>query len=155
MLAALPVGIMVSPAPASRPISPTGRRHSAFPTGNLAVSLRRQRATHNAVPTARKDRAKPRRSLTLTGFGARHVSSKQQHNRDSVKINIEDFSEALDVVGDSAGQEVAIGTQFALGLAVIAAFRTDEIEPARTRELLRLRIAHHRAAQQMSSITVH
>jgi hypothetical protein len=42
-----------------------------------------------------------------------------------VKINIEDFREALDVVGDSAGQEAAICAQFALDLAVTAPFRTD------------------------------
>jgi len=74
-----------------------------------------------------------------------------------VKLSIEDFREALDIVGDAAGQEAAIVAQFALDLAVTAQFRTDgaTIEPAKARQLLRLRIARHRAAQQMSSVAVH
>jgi len=74
-----------------------------------------------------------------------------------VKLSIEDFREALDIVGDAAGQEAAIVAQFALDLAVTAQFRAAgaTIEPARAQQLLRLRIARHRAAQQMSSVAVH
>ena len=72
-----------------------------------------------------------------------------------MKLSIEDFREALDIVGDAAGQEAAIVAQFALDLAITAQFSADGIEPARARELLRLRIARHRAAQQMSSVAVH
>ena len=74
-----------------------------------------------------------------------------------MKLSIEDFREALDIVGDSAGQEAAIVAQFALDLAVTAQFRADgaTIEPAKAQQLLRLRIARHRAAQQMSSVAVH
>jgi hypothetical protein len=72
-----------------------------------------------------------------------------------VKLSIEDFRKTLDMIGDAAGQEAAIVAQFALDLAVTAQFCPDGIEPARAQQLLRLRIARHRAAQQMSSIAVH
>jgi hypothetical protein len=72
-----------------------------------------------------------------------------------VKIKIENFREALDTVGNAAGPEAAIVAQFALDLAVTAQFCPDGIEPARARQLLHLRIARHRAAQQMSSVAVH
>jgi len=74
-----------------------------------------------------------------------------------VKLSIEDFREALDIIGDAAGQEAAIVAQFALDLAVTAQLRAGgaTIEPAKARELLRLRIVRHRAAQQMFSVAVH
>ncbi len=72
-----------------------------------------------------------------------------------MKLSIEDFREALDLIGDSAGQEAAIAAQLALDLAVTAQFRADRITPARARQLLHRRIARHRAAQQMSSVAVH
>jgi len=74
-----------------------------------------------------------------------------------VKLSIEDIREALDIVGDSAGQEAAIVAQFALDLAVTAQFRADgaTIEPAKAQQLLRLRIARHRAAHQITSVAVH
>jgi len=74
-----------------------------------------------------------------------------------VKLSIEDFREALDIIGDVAGQEAAIVARFALDLAVIAQFRADgaTIEPAKARQLLRLRVARHRAAHQASSVAVH
>jgi hypothetical protein len=82
----------------------------------------------------------------------------RQNNKDggyAVKLSIEDFREALDIIGDGAGQEAAIVAQFALDLAVTAKFAVDPIEPATAHELLRLRIARHRAAQQMSNVAVH
>jgi hypothetical protein len=72
-----------------------------------------------------------------------------------VKINIEHFGEAIGIVSDSAGQEAAIVAQFVLDLAVTAQFCADRIEPARAQRLLRLRIARHRAVQQVSSVAVH
>jgi hypothetical protein len=71
--------------------------------------------------------------------------------------HIEDFTQALDIVGDNAGHEPVIVAQFPLDLAVIAQFRKDgaAVEPAKARQLLRLRIARHRAAQPMSSVAVH
>ena len=72
-----------------------------------------------------------------------------------MKLSIENIREALDFIGDGAGQEAAIVAQFALDLAVTAQFCPDGIEPTRARQLLRLRIARHRAAQQMSSVTIH
>ena len=74
-----------------------------------------------------------------------------------MKLNIDDFRHALDTIGDSGGQQAAIVAQFALDLAVTAQFQSDEIamEPAEARRLLRLRIARHRAAQLVSSVTIH
>jgi hypothetical protein len=72
-----------------------------------------------------------------------------------VNFSIEDFSDALDMIGDATGPEAAIVAQFALDLAITARFRPGGIEPARAQQLLRLRIARHRAAQQMSSTAVH
>jgi hypothetical protein len=81
---------------------------------------------------------------------------QSNNNRDhAVKLSIEDIRRALDTVGNAAGEEAAIVAQFALDLAVTAQFCPDGIEPARARQLLRLRIARHRAAQQMSNVTVH
>jgi hypothetical protein len=75
----------------------------------------------------------------------------------AVKFSIEDLREAVDIVGNSAGPEAAIVAQFALDLAITAQFLADgaAIEPATAHELLRLRIARHRAAQQMSSVAIH
>jgi hypothetical protein len=74
---------------------------------------------------------------------------------DTVKLSIEDIRKALDVVGNTAGPEAAIVAQFALDLSVTAQFCPDGIEPARARQLLHLRIARHRAAQQRSSVAIH
>ena len=80
---------------------------------------------------------------------------QNNNDGDHVKLSIEDFGEALDIVGDAAGQEAAIVAQFALDLAVTAKFAEEPIEPAKARQLLYRRIARHRAAQQMSSVAVH
>jgi len=74
---------------------------------------------------------------------------------DTVKLSIEHIRNALDIIGDSAGQEAAIVAQFALDLAITGQFCPDGIDPSRQRQLLRLRIARHRTAQQMSSVAVH
>ncbi len=74
---------------------------------------------------------------------------------DTVKLSIEHIRKALDIIGDSAGQEAAIVAQFALDLAITAQFCPDGIDPSRERQLLLLRIARHRAAQQMPSVAVH
>ena len=74
---------------------------------------------------------------------------------DTVKLSIGDIRKALDVVGNAAGPEPVIVAQFALDLAVTAQFCPDGIEPTRARQLLRLRIARHRAAQQRSSVAIH
>jgi len=73
----------------------------------------------------------------------------------TLKLGIEDFREAPDVIGDAAEQEAAIVEQLALDLAATAQFCPNAIEPAGARQLLRLRIARHRAEQQISSIAVH
>lgn len=72
-----------------------------------------------------------------------------------MNIDVKHFSEALDKIGDAAGEEAAIVAQFALDLAVTAKFSANDIDPARARQLLRLRIARHRAARQISSVAVH
>jgi len=74
-----------------------------------------------------------------------------------MKVSVDDFRQALDIIGDSSGQEAAIVAQSALDLAVTAQFRSDggTIEPAEARRLLRLRVARHRVAQQTSSATIH
>jgi hypothetical protein len=80
---------------------------------------------------------------------------RNNNNGGHVKLNIEDFNEAVGIIGDGVGQEAAIVAQFALDLAVTAQFRIHEIEHAKARQLLRLRIARHRAAQHMSSVAIH
>ena len=74
-----------------------------------------------------------------------------------MKLNIDDFRHAFDTIGDSGGQEAAVVAQFALDLAVTVQFQSDGIamEPAEVRRRLRLRIARHPAAQQVSSATIH
>jgi hypothetical protein len=72
-----------------------------------------------------------------------------------MNIDIKDFREALDKIGDAAGAEAAIVAQFALDLAVTAKFVAHRIEPAMARRLLRLRIARHRAAKQTPSVAIH
>lgn len=74
-----------------------------------------------------------------------------------MKISVDDFRQALDIIGDSSGQEAAIVAQFALDLAVTARFRSDggTMEAYAARRLLRLRIARHRAAQHGPSGTIH
>lgn len=74
-----------------------------------------------------------------------------------MKVSVDDFRHALDTIGDSGGQEAAIVAQFVLDLAVTAQFQSDGLvmEPAEARRLLRLRVARHRAAQLVSSATIH
>ncbi|HEX4077401.1 MAG TPA: hypothetical protein VHX61_00805 [Rhizomicrobium sp.] len=74
-----------------------------------------------------------------------------------MKLGVDDFRRALDIIGDSAGTEAAIAAQFALDLAVTAQFQSDGIamEPAEALRLLRLRIARHRATKLVSSTTIH
>jgi len=76
---------------------------------------------------------------------------------DAMKVNVEDFKHALEIIGDAGGAEAAIVAQFALDLAVTARFqRADKpMTPERAHRLLRLRIARHRAAQCMPSGAVH
>ena len=71
-----------------------------------------------------------------------------------MNIDIKDFREALDKIGDAAGEEAAIVAQFALDLAVTAKFAAHHIEPANARQLLRLRMARHRARQHLSGVAV-
>jgi hypothetical protein len=96
-------------------------------------------------------------SALLTCCPGATMLSRNNNDGDHVKLSIEDFREALNIVGDAAGQEAAIVAQFALDLEVTAQFRADgaRIEPAKAQQLLRLRIARHWAAQQMSSVAVH
>lgn len=74
-----------------------------------------------------------------------------------MKVSVDDFRQALDIIGDSGGQEAAIVAQFALDLAVTAQFRSDggTMEACEARRLLHLRIARHRASQQTSRATIH
>jgi len=110
----------------------------------------------SVVPTSRQHQTSPQRSLVLTDcLRATMLRRNNDYGDHSVKPNIEDFNEAVGIIGDGVGQEAAIVAQFALDLAVTAQFRMHEIEPAKARQLLRLRIARHRAAQQMSSVAVH
>ena len=59
------------------------------------------------------------------------------------------------MISDAAGREAAIVAQLTLDLAVTAQFGPGGIEPAKARELLRLRIARRRAEQQMTSVAIH
>ena len=43
----------------------------------------------------------------------------------AMTLSIDDFRQALDIIGDSAGAEAAIVAQFALDLAVTAQFRSE------------------------------
>jgi hypothetical protein len=74
-----------------------------------------------------------------------------------MKVSVDDFRQALDIIGDSSGQEAAIVAQFALDLAVTARFRSDSGTPEayEARRLLHLRIARHRATQHGPSGTIH
>ncbi len=74
---------------------------------------------------------------------------------DHVKLSIEDFRKALDIIGLGTGQEAVIVAQFVVDLAATSRFRPDGIEPAKARQLLSLRIARHRVARQMLSVAVH
>src|SRR5258708_1258716 len=65
---------------------------------------------------------------------------------DTVKLSIEHIRKALDIIGDSAGQEAAIVAQFALDLAITAQFCPDGIDPSSERQLLRLLIPRQRPA---------
>jgi hypothetical protein len=76
---------------------------------------------------------------------------------DAMKVKVEDFRRALNIIGDAGGAEVAIVAQFALDLAITAQFRSDTgtIEPDAARRLLHLRIARHRAGQYKPASTIH
>jgi hypothetical protein len=111
----------------------------------------------SAVLTLGQRQATSHRDRLLTCCQRTSIFHQNNNGGGAVKLNIEDFREALDIIGDAAGQEAAIVAQFALDLAVTAQFHADgaTIEPAKARELLRLRIARHRATQQMSSVAIH
>jgi hypothetical protein len=76
---------------------------------------------------------------------------------DAMKVNVDEFKHALDMIGDAGGAEAAIVAQFALDLAVTARFqRADKpMTPERAHRLLHLRIARHRTTQYARSGTVH
>jgi hypothetical protein len=67
----------------------------------------------------------------------------------AMMLSIDDFRQALDIIGDSAGAEAAIVAQFALDLAVTAQFREEGggLDAKDARRLVHLRLARHRAAQ--------
>ena len=76
-------------------------------------------------------------------------------------LSIDDFRQALDIVGDIVGDnadaEVAIVAQFALDLAVTAQFHSEGggLDAEDVRRLLQLRLARHRAAQHQASGAIH
>ena len=74
-----------------------------------------------------------------------------------MKVDIEDFKHALDIIGDMGGTEAAIVAQLALDLAVTARFHrtSNPIGPEQVQRLLRERIAQHYAAQCTVSRTIH
>lgn len=74
-----------------------------------------------------------------------------------MKVNVEDFKHALEIIGDAGGAEAAIIAQFALDLAVTARFQHADkpVTLEGAHRLLHLRIARHRAAQYTLSGTVH
>lgn len=74
-----------------------------------------------------------------------------------MKVNVEDFKHALDIIGDAGGTEATIVAQFELDLAVTARFqRADKpMTPEMAHRLLHSRIARHRAARYAPSGTVH
>jgi hypothetical protein len=75
---------------------------------------------------------------------------------DGMKVDIEDFKHALDIIGDMGGAEAAIVAQLTLDLAVTARFhRTNPMKPEQVQTLLRERIVQHHAAQCTISTTVH
>jgi len=76
---------------------------------------------------------------------------------DAMKVNVEDFKHAIEIIGDAGGAEAAIVAQFALDLAVTARFQHAEkpMTPERAHRLLHLRIARHRAAWHARNGTVH
>jgi hypothetical protein len=99
----------------------------------------------SAVQTSRCREATPRQSPRLT------------QRRGAIKSSVDDFRQALDIIGDAGGGEAAIVAQFALDLAVTAQFRSDggSMDAEEARRLLHMRIAHHRAAQHQASGTIH
>jgi hypothetical protein len=76
---------------------------------------------------------------------------------DAMKIMVENFKHALDIIGDACGAEAAIVAQFALDIALTARFQraAKPMTPETVHRLLHLRIARHRAAQYTPNITVH
>jgi len=75
----------------------------------------------------------------------------------TMTLSIDDFRQALDVIGDSVGAEAAVVAQFALDLAVTAQFRSEGggLDAEDARRLLHLRLARHRAAQHQASAAIH
>jgi hypothetical protein len=74
-----------------------------------------------------------------------------------MKLDVTEFRRALDMIGDSCGEEAAIAAQFALDLAITVHISAAGklIDPGAAQRLLRLRIARHRAANIPSSRAVH
>jgi len=74
-----------------------------------------------------------------------------------MKLDVREFRHALDIIGDSCGEEAAIAAQFALDLAITARTSAADkpIDAGAAQRLLRLRIARHRAANTPSSRAVH
>lgn len=62
-----------------------------------------------------------------------------------MKPSVDDFRQALDIIGDAGGGEAAIVAQLALDLAVTAQFRSDSysMDAEEVPRLLCLRIARH------------
>ena len=60
--------------------------------------------------------SEPEQLALLTDFPRPTTLGRNNNDGDHVTLSIEDFREALDIVGDAAGQEAAIVAQFALDL---------------------------------------
>ena len=75
----------------------------------------------------------------------------------AMTLSIDDFRQALDIIGDNSGAEAAIVAQFALDLAVTAQFHSEGggLDAEDARRLLHLRLARHRAAQHQASGAIH
>ena len=74
-----------------------------------------------------------------------------------MQLSIEEFRDAVDLLGNAGGAEAAIVAQLVLDLAVSARFNNDG-EPLGkndVRKLLQLRISRHRAAKYQPSGTIH
>ena len=74
-----------------------------------------------------------------------------------MKLDVTEFRRALDIIGDSCGEEAAILAQFALDLAITAhsSAADKSIDSGAAQRLLRLRIARHWVANTASSRAVH
>ena len=74
-----------------------------------------------------------------------------------MQLSIEEFRDAVELLGDAGGEEAAIIAQFVLDLAVSARFNNDgeSLGKNDVRKLLQLRIARHRAAGYRTSNAIH